>query len=117
MSTPVYKRDMFLSTGTQGLSPNASTSPDILTGITDPRYSPVLSIVPVSEYGNVSSHIRTNVTYDSAQGQWKFNIIQSINADSGRLDSREGVMFHWKVIGLKHVKEIGTVVIPQSEDG
>ena len=116
MTSPKFAKDFFLSSGTADVPANAS-SVLVVTGVTDPLYAPIISIVPVSEFGNVNSHIRTDIQYSVPHGQWVFNIIQSINADSGRLDLNEIMHFHWKVIGLKHVEKTGADVTPQTEAG
>ena len=116
MTAPKFAKNLFLSSGTAGI-PASASSVMVETGVTDPLYAPIISVVPVSEFGNVNLHIKTDIQYSIPRGQWTFSVSQSINADSGPLDTNELMRFHWKVIGLKHVEKTGTDVTPQTEAG
>ena len=110
MSTAPWTKIGFLSTGNIAVPANQSTSSEVRTGVTDANYRPVISVTSVEFYGNVNSHVRTGLRYDTTltPPEWVFNVIHSLNEDQPPLSNgSESIMFYWKVLGVENVTQVG----------
>ena len=72
----------------QGSGDNTS----VATGIMDPDYYPVITLVPVGEYANINPWVGTDVQYVAGQG-WYFSIIRSIGSTNNNYESMDIIQY------------------------
>ncbi len=91
----------------QGSGDNTS----VATGIMDPDYYPVITLVPVGEYANINPWVGTDVQYVAGQG-WYFSIIRSIGSTNNNYESMD---IKWSVVALRPVEQLGAQPNTESE--
>ena len=112
----------FVETGTVVIPAGRSdlVSP-IQLGIEDSRFEPVITVTPFTRFdtgrppanSNVNVHLDTTVEFNSSTGRWEFNIHRSIGSSSPT--NTEQQEFMWKAIAIRHVRQVGTIVSPDTE--
>ena len=91
----------------------------IVTQYSNPHYVPTIVVMPFTETdiddSNVNVHLDTTISFNASIGKWEFNVIRSIGKNSRVFPIAESQSFMWKIIAVRHIREVGTPVVVQSE--
>jgi len=87
------------------------------TGLTDPRYKPIISVTAYGEFADVNSFVGTTIVFPSetdGTNQWSIRLLRSVG---GTVAPHEAMQLAWKVVGFEPVHKRGEDNNPDKEIG